>query len=207
MFQRTFWRSLVAVLTLIGLIGQGTWVLAGTTGTISGTVTDAQTSAPIPGAHVTVSSPSQQASATSDAQGRFNFLSLAPDTYSISITSAGHLPVNQAGITVQADNTINLSFAAPKQLQRIGGTTARANTDLVKPGTTADVYSVNASQAAAAQALGGGGALNQAYSAIASVPGVFVPIGQQGWAQSVYVRGGNYTQLGYEYDGVPVQRA
>ncbi|HEY0394318.1 MAG TPA: TonB-dependent receptor [Candidatus Elarobacter sp.] len=207
MFQRTFWRSLVAVLTLISLVGQGTWVLAGTTGSISGTVVDAQTNAAIPGAHVTISSPSQQASATSDAQGRFNFLSLAPDTYTLTITSAGHLNVQQAGITVQADQQLNLSFSAPKQLQRIGGTTARANTDLVKPGTVSDVYSVNAAQAAAAAGLGGGGALNQAYSAIASVPGVFVPQGQAGWAQSVYVRGGNYTQLGYEYDGVPVQRA
>jgi hypothetical protein len=207
MFQRTFWRSLVAVLALISLIGQGTWVLAGTTGSVSGTVVDAQTNAAISGARVTITSPSQQASATSDAQGRFTFISLAPDTYSISIVSPGHLNVQQAGITVQADQQLNLSFSAPKQLQRIGGTTARANTDLIKPGTVSDVYSVNAAQASAAQALGGGGALNQAYSAIASVPGVFVPIGQQGWAQSVYVRGGNYTQLGYEYDGVPVQRA
>ena len=188
---------------LQGTIG----VLAGTTGSINGVLTEAQTNAPIGGARITVTSPSQQTSTTTDAQGRFVFLSLSPDTYALSITAAGYQPVSSAGITVQADNNISLSFSAPKQLQRIGGTTARANTDLVKPGTTADVYSVNAAQAAAAAGLGGGGALNQAYSAIASVPGVFIPQGQQGWGQAVYVRGGNYTQLGYEYDGVPVQRA
>jgi hypothetical protein len=201
-------RSALAAITLVVMLLQGTIsVLAGTTGSINGTITDADTNAPLAGAHVTVTSPSQQNATNTDAQGRFSFLSLAPDTYTLSITAAGHQTVTQAGVTVQADNNINLSFAAPRQLQRIGGTTARANTDLVKPGTTADVYSVNAAQAAAAAALGGGGALNQAYSAIASVPGVFIPQGQQGWAQAVYVRGGNYTQLGYEYDGVPIQRA
>jgi hypothetical protein len=201
-------RSALAVVALVAMLFQGTTsVLAGTTGSINGTITEADTSAPLAGARVTVTSPSQQAATSTDAQGRFTFISLAPDTYALSITAAGHQTVTQAGITVQADQNLNLNFAAPKQLQRIGGTTARANTDLVKPGTTADVYSVNAAQAAAAQALGGGAALNQAYSAIASVPGVFVPVGQAGWGQSVYVRGGNYTQLGYEYDGVPIQRA
>ena len=205
--RKTFARTLTAVLATIVLLVQGTWVLAGTTGSINGTVTDTQTGAPIVGAHVGISSPSQQGNATTDAQGRFTFLSLAPDTYTFTITAPGYEALSQAGFTVQADNGLNLNFRTSKQLARIGGTTARANTDLVKPGTTADVYSINATQAAAAAGLGGGGSLNAAYSAIASVPGVFVPQGQQGWAQAVYVRGGNYTQLGYEYDGVPVQRA
>ncbi|HEY0396720.1 MAG TPA: TonB-dependent receptor [Candidatus Elarobacter sp.] len=201
-------RSALAVVALVVMLLQGTiGVLAGTTGSINGTVTEAQSNTPLAGAHVTVSSPSQQSATNTDAQGRFSFLSLAPDTYTLTVTAPGHQTVTSAGVTVQADNNINLSFSAPKQLTRIGGTTARANTDLVKPGTVADVYSVNAAQAAAAAGLGGGGSLSQAYSAIASVPGVFVPQGQQGWGQAVYVRGGNYTQLGYEYDGVPVQRA
>lgn len=205
--RRSLTRTLTAVLALLVMLVQGTWVLAGTTGTLNGTVNDAQTGAALSGARVTVSSPSQQATSTTDAQGRFSFLSLAPDTYTLTIAASGYQPVTQSGVTVQADNVQSLSFRAPKQLQRIGGTTARASTDLVKPGTTSDVYSINATQASAAAGLGGGGGLNTAYSAIASVPGVFVPIGQQGWAQSVYIRGGNYTQLGYEYDGVPVQRA
>ncbi|MFZ1017931.1 MAG: carboxypeptidase regulatory-like domain-containing protein, partial [Candidatus Cybelea sp.] len=50
---------------------------AGTTGTITGTVSDSSTRAPIAGAEVTASSPSQVAHVTSDASGRFTFLSLA----------------------------------------------------------------------------------------------------------------------------------
>ena len=54
--------------------------------------------------------------------------------------------------------------------------------------------------------MAGSGSLNQAYGAIASVPGVSVPSGQQGWYQSVYIRGGDYDQVAYEFDGVPVVR-
>jgi hypothetical protein len=200
-------RSVAAVLVLLAMLLQGTWVLAGTTGQITGTVTDTSSNKPIAGAKVTALSPSQNASVSTDGQGRFTFLSLAPDTYSISVDAKGHQGTTLSGVTVQADQVQTLSLSASPALQTIGHTTVRANSDVIKPGQTADVYSVSAAQAAAAAPLGGGGSLNQAYSAIASVPGVFVPIGQQGWAQSVYVRGGNYTQLGYDYDGVPVQRA
>ena len=79
--------------------------------------------------------------------------------------------------------------------------------DLVRPGTTTDVYSVNAAVTQAAQGVGGGGNLNSAYSAIATVPGTFVPPNQQGWNQAVYIRGGSFDQVGYEFDGVPINRS
>ena len=55
--------------------------------------------------------------------------------------------------------------------------------------------------------LGGGGALNSAYSAIASVPGAYVPANQNGYLQAVHVRGGDASEVGYEFDGIPVNRA
>ena len=79
--------------------------------------------------------------------------------------------------------------------------------DVVKPGTTSDIYSVNATVTQAAAGIGGGGNLNNAYSAITTVPGAFVPQNQQGWDQVVYIRGGSPDQVGYEYDGVPVNRS
>jgi hypothetical protein len=108
---------------------------------------------------------------------------------------------------VQADQSVDLTLSAHKQLQTIGRTTARANTDLVRPGTTQNVYSVNQATQDAVQGLGGGGNLNSAYSALASVPGVSAPIGAGGWGQVVYIHGASYAQVGYEYDGVPVNRA
>jgi hypothetical protein len=154
-----------------------------------------------------VSSPSQTASATSDATGHFSFVSLAPDTYSISANKAGYEPVSVSGITVTADNTQTVTLKTQRTVRTLGKVTTRAAGELLKPGITADVYSVSAPVQTAAAALGGGGGLNNAYSAVASVPGVFVPQGQNGAYQSIFVRGGNYTQVGYEYDGVPLQRS
>ena len=86
--------------------------------------------------------------------------------------------------------------------------TSSAGASLVKSGVGGDLYSVNSAQAAAAAALGGGGNLNNAYSAMASVPGVQTSQGGVGWDfNAAYVRGQNSYYTGYEYDGIPVNRA
>ncbi|HLX25706.1 MAG TPA: carboxypeptidase-like regulatory domain-containing protein, partial [Candidatus Cybelea sp.] len=57
---------------------------AGTTGAISGVITDTQ-SQPMSGVSVTASSPSQTARTTTDAFGGYRFASLAPDVYTVSV--------------------------------------------------------------------------------------------------------------------------
>jgi hypothetical protein len=69
-----------------------------------------------------------------------------------------------------------------------------------------DVYDVEPAQIEKSIALGGGN-LESAYSAIASVPGVVVPIGGAGWNQPVFIRGAAAWTTAYEYDGVPVNRS
>ena len=205
-------RGLVAVLLFIALLLQGTTsVLAGTTGTINGAVVDPASNQPISGASVTAASPSQTATTSTDIVGRFVFLSLAPDTYTVTVAAT---PTRDAasvsGVTVQADQTLSVNLQQPTKLKQIGSVTSRAASALVKPGTTADVYSINAVTQDKASALGGGGTLNQAWSAIAAVPGVFIQPGQSGYigaGATISIRGGDYDQIGYELDGVPVNRA
>ncbi|BDE05126.1 hypothetical protein WPS_04020 [Vulcanimicrobium alpinum] len=180
--------------------------LAGTTGTIVGHVVDLNTNAAIAGAKVTASSPSQTESSTTDASGGFRFLSLAPDTYTVEIARDGYDTLTLAGITVQADQAQTLNRALAPKLKTIGNVTSRRASDLVKSGTTSDVYSVSGANADAAAALGGPGGLTNAYSAIQSVPGTVVQAGQQGWYQQLSIRGGDIDQVGYELDGIPVNR-
>lgn len=206
MLKRRFTHPLVAILLLVSLLLQGTLVLAGTTGSLSGTVLDAS-SQPVASAKVTATSPSQTVTATTDGGGHFTFASLAPDTYTVSVEKQGYDPIAQAGVNIFADQQQSLSLATRKSLKEIGRVTSRAVTDLVKPGTTADVYSVNALQQSKFSGLGGGGGLNNAYSAIASVPGAYVPTNQAGYFQTIHIRGGDYDQVGYEVDGVPVNRS
>ncbi|MDE2483603.1 MAG: TonB-dependent receptor [bacterium] len=197
----------VALLLLVAFLFQGTWALAGTTGGLSGVVTDTK-GAPVAGAAVKLVSASQVVSAKTDASGHFSFLSLEPDTYTVSIDKDNFAPLNVVGVTVFADQQQTLTFQLSPQLKTIAKETAAAASSLVKGSVGADIYSVNSSQIAASQSLGGGGNLNSAYSAMSSVPGVNVPIGGSGWNSNVvYVRGSQSFFTGFEYDGVPVNRA
>ena len=182
-------------------------VRAGTTGSVSGRTFDSATNAPLANAAVSAVSPTQTASGTTDAAGGFAFVSLAPDTYVVTAKHVGYDTYVVRGITVLADQSQTLSIPMVKSLATLGRVVVHAANELVKAGTTSDVYSINASAALAASAVGGPGNLNQAYAAMASVPGVNLPQGQQGWYQPVYIRGGDLDQVGWEFDGIPVNRS
>ncbi len=205
MHKLSFLRCFSAAALVLALLSQAQIALAGTTGNLSGVVVDAATGAPVAGATVTVTSPSDSRSSKTDASGSFAFLSLASDTYVVSIEGTGFDSTSESGVSVFADQTQRLNVRLNKSLRTIGTVKSRSSNDLVRPGTTTDSYSVNAATQAAAVGLGGGGSLNQAYSALATVPGVSVPAGQNGWSQTagVTIRGGTHTQIGYEFDGVP----
>src|SRR5215472_1869434 len=146
----------IALLAMLVVLFQGTWALAGTTGALSGYIVQVDGTA-LAGAKVTATSPSESVSTTTDAAGHFSFVSLTPDTYTVTASK--------------------------------------------------DVYSINSTTSAKSATLGGGGSLGQAYGAIASQPGVVVPPGQSGWFQTIHIRGGDFDQVGYEFDGVPVLRS
>src|SRR5579862_3237660 len=201
-------RHLGTAFVLIALFAcQETWTLASVTGGLTGAVLDADTSAPIAGAEVTASSPSQTATTTTDAGGHFGFLTLAPDTYTVSVKKSGYQDTSIPGQTVFADTVQIVAVRMPKALRTIAHVASTAGGALVKSGTTADVYSINSAQMQHSAALAGGGLINQAYSAISTVPGAYVIPNQTGYYATVNIRGGDYDQVGYEFDGVPVNRS
>ena len=201
-------RHAVVVATLIAaFVSQGTWTLAATTGNIAGTVKD-RNGAPLAGVNVTAVSASQSSTATTDAGGHFILLSLAPDTYTVSLSKSGYQSVSFPGAIVFADQTQQVAYTLQAGLKVIAHVTSSAGASLVKSGVGGDLYSVNSAQASAAAALGGGGNLNNTYSAMASVPGVQTSQGGVGWDfNGAYVRGQNAYYTGYEYDGIPINRA
>ncbi|HEY7992645.1 MAG TPA: TonB-dependent receptor [Candidatus Eremiobacteraceae bacterium] len=179
---------------------------AGTTGGLHGRVADTASGAPIVGAKVTAASPSQLETVTTDSNGVFVFISLAPDTYTVTISKDGFDTASLPGITVVADQARNIGVTLQKSLKTLATISTRSTASLVRPGTTSDVYSINSATAKATASLAGSGSLNQAYGAVASAPGVVYQQGQQGWYQSIYIRGGDNDQTAYEVDGVPVMR-
>ncbi len=178
---------------------------ASVTGGIAGVVHDDR-GAPVVGALVRAVSPSQVASATTDAHGHFDLLTLAPDTYTITVTHDGYVTIERAGTTVLADQTQQLVLVMPRALRVIA--TERTNAAaLVKPGVGGDLYNITPAQQSVSAVLGGGGNLNNAYSAISAIPGVMVPTGGMGWNQPVVIHGQNPYTVGFEYDAIPVNRA
>ena len=205
--SRTLRRVSMAVALLVAFLVQGTWALAGTTGSLNGQVTD-ETGAPVAGAAVKAASASQTVTATTDGGGHFSFLSLAPDTYTVSVNKQGYATATNPGVVIFADQAQNLALRMQKgPLKTIVRVSSTASGNLVKSGTTADVYSVNSATQQAVQGTGGGYNLDSAYSAIYSQPGVTSQIGMYGFGQVYYIRGSSYSQVGYEYDGIPVNRA
>ncbi len=182
-------------------------MLAGTTGGISGRISDATTAAPLSGVQVHMIAPSGSAGTMTDARGRYTFLSLSPDTYTLSAAKDGYQPYSQSGVTIQADVQLNFNITMTSEVKSLGRVVARTGIGLVRPGQTIDLYSVTPEAAKAALPLAGPGGVDQAYSALAAVPGIYVPQGQQGWYQPIFIRGGDQDQIGYEFDGVPVNRS
>lgn len=181
--------------------------LSGTTGGISGRVVDAVTRAPLAGVQVVVTSPSGSARSATDAKGRYIFLALAPDTYTVTASRDGYLTYVHDGVTVQSDVQESLDIDLAQTTETIERILVVGRAGLVSPGQTIDVYSINPATAKAAQALAGPGGVDQAYGALAVMPGIYVPQGQQGWYQPIFIRGGDQDQIGYELDGVPVNRS
>ncbi len=196
----------IAALVVLALVALPLQTRAGTTGTLRGRVVDTITHAPVAGAVVIAASPSQTAQSVSDAAGAFSFISLQPDTYTVNATKPGYEPQSQPGISVVADQSATVTLLLQKALKTIARTTSRSAQSLVRGGVTSDVYSINPSGQKAASTLSGSGSLTQAYGAIASAPGVNIPSNQQGWYQSVYIRGGDVDQVAYEFDGLPTTR-
>jgi outer membrane receptor protein involved in Fe transport len=199
------WLSLFIALAL-AIGSEPLAALSGTTGGVTGRIVDSTTNAPVANVTVTAISPSQASTTTTDASGTYRFLSLAPDTYTISFQKDGYTPVSEPGLSIFADQVQTLNAALTPSLKTIAQVRSRSATDVVKPGTTSDVYSVNAAGQQAARSLIGPGGLNNAYGAIASVPGVAIDAGEQGWFQTVHIRGGDIDQVGWELDGIPVNR-
>ena len=181
MIRRSLRHVVTRSVLLVAFVCQETWALAGTTGGLTGTVVDAETSAPIAGAEVTATSPSQTATVTTDAAGHFSFLTLASGhVYGDRIEE--RLPIYERSRSDRLRrHGARRSLRMPKALSTIAHVTSTAAGSLVKSGTTADVYSINATDASGDGGAGRRRTHQSAYSAISTVPGAYVIPNQTGY--------------------------
>jgi outer membrane receptor protein involved in Fe transport len=86
----------------------GSILVAGTTGKISGKVTDSKTKDGLPSAVVTIVGTSL--GAATDAEGSYVIVNVPPGTYSISVSYIGYQPVRVTNIGVNVDYTTTLNI-------------------------------------------------------------------------------------------------
>lgn len=144
---------------------------AATTGSIQGTVTTADSGAPVPDVRVTATSPSGNRSAVTDARGFYTILLLNPDNYTVSFSKNGYETSTLYGVLVIQDqiSSVNQKLRSEtKTLATISVTSS--NTNLVQKNQGADVYTIGGTQLAAA--TGGDNLHKTLYEYLQALPGV-----------------------------------
>lgn len=198
--MQSFARSLCALaatMLVAGAIAPGAEL---TTGTVLGGVSTT-TGAPLAGALVTAFAPSGRASATTDAQGRFTIMGLAPDTYEVSVQLKGYEQATARVVVLPSEHE-RLTFTLRPEMREIARVQSKSQAFTL--GSTTDIFTVEGAQAQAsnpqASASGlAGYSRDSVQGAIANVPGV-----QQDSFANVIVRGGKVQDTVYDYDSVPV---
>ncbi len=128
-------------------------MLAGTiilNGTITGTVTDASTGAAITGAAVVAGS----SVVTTDATGGYS-ISIAPSSYTVTASAAGHVTQSVAGIMVISGATTVQNFALTPVIVIANGTITGTVTDAVSTAAIAGATVTAGSSVATTDVTGG----------------------------------------------------
>ena len=130
--------KLVSSSAILGLLLFGVSQAAAQTGTISGTVTDAETGAPVASAGVEVLGGGVAPALTNDA-GRFT-VSVSGGTYAVLISSLGYRDHRQDGVSVRAGSTTTLNLRLASQALELNAIVVSASRQAEKntdaPATT-----------------------------------------------------------------------
>jgi hypothetical protein len=130
-----------ALVALVSLFFAGT-VFAAVTGKIDGTVRDAQSGEPLPGANVVLEG--TRRGATTDANGYYVILLVDPGTYTITASMVGYDAQRQTKFLVQSDHTSTLDFAIRETALALGELVVVAERPPVEPDKTTSKYILSA---------------------------------------------------------------
>ncbi len=186
--------SIVALLAAALTFAPVGTLRAGTTGTISGTVTESATHVGLSGVTVAAISPSASYTTHTDAKGFFAMAGVAPDTYTISFELHGYQAQTIVGVNVFADQSAVAGVALDKSLVTIGRVTARSAGGAFQPTQTQDTYTVTASQIQTD--LGKSYSLSET-ALLGTLPGVTLDV--NGYP---VLRGGRENEEGFEFEGI-----
>ncbi|MBN1350745.1 TonB-dependent receptor [candidate division KSB1 bacterium] len=179
---------LAVILLAMSVPETGLW--AGTTGKISGKVTDAADGNALPGVNVVIVGTTL--GAATDADGTFFILNIPPGIYSVRATMMGYAPVIQKGLQVSADRTTEVNFNLKEAVLVTGEEVVIvAERPLVEKDVTS---SQNITTTKAIEAL----PVADIMGAVSLEPGVSVNTA----AFEISIRGGGSDEISFQVDGM-----
>ena len=180
-------KRIITVVSL--LLFLPTFLLAGTTGKISGKVTDLQTGEALVGANVIVVGTSF--GAATDVSGEYTISNLDAGVYEVKASYLGYKTVTISNVRVNAELTTELNFKLPATGVSVGAITIVAQRPLINKSNTNAIRTTTNEEI---QALPIRGVDN----IVALTPGVTL---QEG---NIYVRGGRQDEVGYYLEGTNI---
>ncbi len=177
------------ILILLGLLFVMN-LFGGTTGKISGTVTEASSGAPLMGANVLLVDEMQ--GAATDKEGYFNIINISPGTYQLKISMMGYKTIVMKNIIVNSDHTTKVN--AKMEVASIQGqeVVVVAKKPLVKADLTSSKKTITSDQIENLPA-------EDPKDILTTQAGVTTGADGQ-----IHVRGGRSTEVTYMMDGIPI---
>lgn len=132
------------LMILLLVLCTATWILAGTTGKISGVVTDSATGEGLPGANVLIKGTSM--GAVTDVSGHYTILNVPPGDYDLQVSFIGFNQVTVTGVRVNIDLTTNQNIRLKEQTLVGEEITVRAERPVIQKDLAASELQVTADQ-------------------------------------------------------------
>src|ERR1035437_2049919 len=121
-------------------------VYAGTTGKLTGKVTDATTNEPLIGTNVVVVGTNMGAAA--DVQGNYFILNIPPGTYQIKATQIGYSPITIQNVKISVDQTIRIDIKLGEQVIQLQNVVVTSTSGLVQKDLTSTESKISGDQIA-----------------------------------------------------------
>ncbi len=179
-------RCTIILLTLLFVSS----LYSGTTGKISGTITDEKTGEPIAGATVLIAG--TKTGAASDIGGMYVIANVGPGTYTLNISSVGYRKYIFEGVQVNTDFTTRIDVKLSSEAVNLEAVVVHAERPLVRTDLTSSQVSVDASQIKALP-------VENVTAILSTQAGVIADAGG-----ALHFRGGRADEVSYTVNGVSI---
>ncbi len=185
----------ILVLPFLILLLMFNFLIAGTTGKISGIVTDSENGEPLPGTNVVLEG--QYMGAATGLDGYYVILNIPPGEYTVQVSMIGYQTETMTNVRVSIDRTINLNFAlkdAPLEITE--EIVVVADREKIRPDVSFTQTSMNIEEMKTVPVS------PDLREVIAFAPGVY-----RNDRGQLEIRGGQMDEVGMYVDGISMQNS